>query len=79
MLDLIASVVGIDATGVPHGSLADLELDDDLSTLHLWDAVVEEFGERCTGNLELDGTRPTTLGELAVLFEGALRRRLGPS
>ncbi len=67
VLELLACVVSLDA---PHVDtpLAELELDDDLSILHLWEAVVEEYGERGTGDLELDATRPATLGELADLF-----------
>jgi hypothetical protein len=68
VLDLLSCVVGLDAPRAADAPLAELELDDDLSILHLWDAVVEEYGERSVGDLELDGTRPTTLGELADLF-----------
>lgn len=31
-------------------------------------AVVDEFGERSVGDLDLDGSRPSTLGDLADLF-----------
>ncbi|MGE3447800.1 MAG: hypothetical protein AB7H92_09505 [Microbacteriaceae bacterium] len=68
VLDLLACVVGLDAPRAAQARLADLELDDDLSVLHLWDAVVEEYGERSVGDLDLDGTRPATLGDLADLF-----------
>lgn len=72
LLDLLACVVGLDAPRAAQARLADLELDDDLSVLHLWDAVVEEYGERSVGDLDLDlhldGTRPATLGDLADLF-----------
>lgn len=68
VLDLLTCVVGLDAPRAADAPLTALELDDDLSILHLWDAVVEEYGERSVGDLELDGTRPTTLGELADLF-----------
>lgn len=68
VLDLLACVVGLDADRAAEAPLADLELSDDLSILHLWDAVVEEYGERSVGDLDLDGGRPSTLGELADLF-----------
>ena len=73
VLDLLTSVLGVgDADGcdVP---LADMALDDDLSIYHLWEAVLEEFGGRSTGNLALDVLRPRTLGELAAVFDDALR------
>jgi hypothetical protein len=67
---LLACVIGLDAEQAADVPLADLHLDDDLSILHLWDVVVEEFGERSIGDLDLDldQTRPCTLGELAELF-----------
>ena len=70
VLDLLACVVGLDADRAAEAPLAGLELSDDLSVLHLWDAVVEEYGERSVGDLDLDldGSRPSTLGELADLF-----------
>lgn len=68
VLDLLACVVGLDAPRAVDAPLAELELDDDLAILHLWDAVVEEYGERSMGDLDLDGSRPSTLGELADLF-----------
>lgn len=68
VLDLLACVVGLDADRAAEAPLADLELGDNLSILHLWDAVVEEYGERSVGDLDLDESRPSTLGELADLF-----------
>jgi hypothetical protein len=68
VLDLLACVVGLDALRAAKAPLADLELDDDLAVLHLWAAVVEEYGERSVGDLDLDGARPATLGDLADLF-----------
>lgn len=68
VLDLLACVASLDAGRAADARLTDLELDDDLSILHLWDAVVEEFGERSIGELDLDEIRPATLGELAERF-----------
>ena len=68
VLDLLACVVGLDVGPAAEASLADLELSDELSILHLWEVVVEEYGERSIGDLDLDGSRPSTLGELADLF-----------
>ncbi len=68
VLDLLACVLGLDADRAAEAPLADLELSDDLSILHLWDTVVEEYGERSVGDLDFDGSRPSTLGELAALF-----------
>ena len=68
VLDLLACVVGLDPGQAAATPLADLELDDDLAILHLWDAVVEEFAERGIGELARDETWPFTLGELAELF-----------
>jgi hypothetical protein len=67
---LLECVIGLHAGQAAEIPLDDLHLDDDLSILHLWDAVVEEFGERSIGDLglEFDETRPSTLGELAELF-----------
>lgn len=79
VLDLLACAVGIDdgRGGVPLAEvpLADLELDDDLAILDLWESVAEELGERALGDLDLEGTLPATLGGLAELFEEALRSR----
>lgn len=73
VLGLVTAILGTepDATDV---SLADLELDDDVSILHLWSAIVEELGERSVGELELDEQPPATLGELATLFHDTLVR-----
>lgn len=73
ILDLLATVVGVDTAEAADLSLADRELDDDLSILHLWATVVEEFGERSVGDLDLDDERPATLGGLAALFHRSLR------
>ena len=74
VLDLLAAVAGIDSHDAATVRLADLELDDDLSILHLWAMVAEEYGERALGDLDFDGERPATLGGLAELFVEALQR-----
>ena len=74
VLDLLTSVVGVDPADAAHLALVDLELSDDLSILDLWAAVVEEFGGRSIGELDLEGTQPTTLAQLAAAFFGSLRR-----
>lgn len=73
VLDFLACALGIDPTGAADVSLAALQLDDDLSIVDLWESVVEEFGERALGDLDLDGTPPATLGEIAELFGESLR------
>lgn len=72
VLDLLALVVGADPEDAADLPLAGLELDDDLSLLHLWSAVVDELGERSVGELDLGDERPATLRELAALFHDAL-------
>lgn len=77
VLDLLASLVGVDAICTESALLTDLHLDDDLSILHLWEAVVEECGERCVGELDLEEPRPVSLPELAQWFAGHLRGEPG--
>lgn len=77
VLALVASMVGLDGEsgGAPDAgavALADVGLDDDLGILELWDAVVDELGERALGDLDLEDDRPETLGELAALFHASL-------
>lgn len=71
VLDFLLDTVGASDPGV---ELAALDLDDDLSVLHLWRCAAEEFGERSLGDLDLDDGRPRTLAELADLFEAELHR-----
>jgi hypothetical protein len=73
VLDLVSSVLGVNNADAAHLALVDLELDD-FSIVHLWAAVVEEFGESPFGELEPEGSWPTTLGELAAVFTRSLRR-----
>ena len=78
VLDVIASVIGIDPDAAADRRLTELELDDELAMFHLWDAVVEELGERAVGELEpLGAARPVTPGELAEVFHAALSRGRG--
>jgi hypothetical protein len=72
VLDLLAAVLGADPRDAAEARLPALGLDDDLSVLHLWELVVEEFGERSVGEFEPGDERPATLGELAALFSDAL-------
>lgn len=71
--DLLVSVLGL---GDPCGQADDVRLaevgcDEDLVLFDLWDAAVEEFGERTIGEPDLDDLRDvTTLGELACLIAG---------
>lgn len=76
VLGLLAAVVGIDASAAADAMLSDLDLDDDLAMLHLWEVTVEELGERTVGDLDLDlgAERPSTLSELADLFDASLQR-----
>jgi hypothetical protein len=54
--------------------LADVGCDDDLVLLDLWDAAVEEFGERTLGEPDLEELRAVaTLGELAGLVADRCR------
>lgn len=72
VLDLLATLVGVEPEKAADLSLAGSGIDDDLSILHLWTAVAEEYGERSIGDLDLDDQRPATLGELAALFHASL-------
>lgn len=72
VLDCMATIIGLDPEGVGERSLDELGLEDDLAVLHLWDAVVDELGERSTGELEPLEPAPATLGELAVAFHEGL-------
>jgi hypothetical protein len=76
VLELLAELVGLDVSEAAHMALSELDLDGDLALLHLWDVTAEELGERALGDLDLDlgVDRPTTLGELAELFDAALQR-----
>jgi hypothetical protein len=73
ILDFLATVLGVDPVGADDLELVTLHVEDDLSILHLWAFVVEEFGERSVGDLSLEDERSATLGELAALFHGALQ------
>jgi hypothetical protein len=72
ILDLVAALVGVDPDDAPELSLVAVDLHDDLAILHLWASVVEEFGERSVGDIELDDPRPATLADLATLFHESL-------
>lgn len=72
VVDLLANELELDDDDPAGLALADLGVDDELSVLHLWGPVAEEFGERTLGELELPDRPPSTLGDLARLFHDAL-------
>lgn len=46
ILDFLATILGVDPVGADDLQLCTLQIEDELSILHLWALVVEEFGER---------------------------------
>lgn len=72
VLDFLAVLVGVDPDSADTVTLAEIDLDDDLAALHLWAAVVEEFGERSLGDFEPPEPLPATLSQLAGTFHEAL-------
>lgn len=72
LVELLGSLLGSDVD--PDTTLADVGVDDTLVVIDLWGAVVEEFGERALGDLdiELDEIPSGTVGELASMFVAAL-------
>lgn len=69
---LLAAVLDASAPDPGPLTLVELGVDDDLALVHLWKAVVEELGERATGELEFD-ERPLTLRHLAEAFHRCLQ------
>ncbi|MCD9622262.1 hypothetical protein [Rhabdothermincola salaria] len=61
--------------------LGEVGIDSDLALLDLWDAIVEEFGERTLGEIDLDDLRAAhTVGELAeVATKGWSAGSLAPT
>lgn len=72
VVDLIASIIGIDPDDAAGRSLAAVGLDDDLAVFDLWSAIAEELGERSLGDFDPPEPAPTTVGELAEAFQEAL-------
>ena len=72
ILELMAALVGADPDTAATTELASIDLDDEQGALHLWAAVVEEFGERSLGEFEPPDPLPVTLGELAQAFHAAI-------
>ena len=72
VLEFLARVIGRGDDPPREQSLAELELDDDLALLDLWDLVVEEYGERTVGEFDPPDPLPETLPELALAFHDAL-------
>ncbi len=72
VVDLLVNELELDDDDPASIGLARLGIDDELSLMHLWEPVAEEFGERTLGELELPEQLPLTLGDLARLFHGAL-------
>lgn len=70
VLELLAYVADVDDEHPAEVRLADLQLDDTFSMMGLWDAVVEELGERSVGadptsismmrHLALSGSSPSS-------------------
>jgi hypothetical protein len=59
----------------PGALLAEVDLEDDLALLHLWDMVVDELAERAVAEPDLGDLRAaSTVGELADVVA---RRLLG--
>lgn len=80
VLELLTQVLDVDVDPVEARdlTLADLGIDDDLAALRLWDAVIEEFGERTVGEPDDIGGEPLrTLGELADWCLDALGLEVG--
>jgi hypothetical protein len=72
VLDLVTSVLGLELDGAETVALAEVEVEDDLTVLHLWSAVVEELGDRSCADFEPPDPLPATLGELVTAFHEAL-------
>jgi hypothetical protein len=70
IVEMLENVLGLPpAEDGDDPTLAELGCDGDLSLLDLWDAAVEEYGERTLGEPDLDELRSmTTLAEVAGLI-----------
>jgi hypothetical protein len=72
LVAFVASLVGVEPDDARTVSLAEVGFDDGLAALHLWAAVVDEFGERCVGEFESPEPAPQTVADLAAAFLEAL-------
>lgn len=75
VLGFLSCELDVDPDDADSSTLEELAVDDDLSILHLWESVAEEFGERTLGELELPDRRPRTVADLASVFHEALVER----
>lgn len=54
ILDLLATIVGDDASFDAATPLDEVGLSDDLALMAFWDVAVEEYGERSVGEPDLE-------------------------
>ena len=75
LAELLGSLLGADIDATT--SLEDAGADHPLAIVDLWGAVIEEFGERAVGDLDVDFDEdlPRTVGELASMFLAPLEPR----
>lgn len=73
VLELFGAVLGL-SDDIGDRSLVELGCDDDLTLLDLWEAGIEEYGERTVAEIDVDELRAThTLAALARLVVAACR------
>lgn len=72
VLEFLALVTGLDSDQAAEQTLEELDLDDGLALIDLWDLVVEEYGERTVGEFEPPDPLPATLTEVAAMFHELL-------
>ncbi|GEM_PF-4837673 len=72
ILHWLASLVDVETSHAAWVPLALFNLDNELAIVRLWELIVDDFGERGLGTLDLDEQVPSTLGELASTFYDAL-------
>ena len=71
---LFGAVLGLDGGVTEHRSLVELGCDDDLTLLDLWEAGIEEYGERTVADVDVEELRAArTLAGLARLVVATCR------